>query len=171
MFSHEALLIICIAEAPTHPFSGADVCGAPRCTNPPRLGSFCPKKVLPTKSDGDDSNQGVPPTHRALSPALKNALYQVLAERLVGGDICSVPAWMFTCGCCENGRDAAAWVRCHGERLSQPSELKVTTARIKPPAPCMHGGTLSWGCSLQGATCQVQTVPRAEPAGQDLAQM
>lgn len=33
------------------------------------------------------------------------------------------------------------------------------------------GAALSWGCSLQRATCQVQAEPGAEPAQQDLTQM
>ena len=144
---------------------------------PTTIREFPPQKVSPTKSDGDNSKQRVPPTHRALSPALKNALYQLLAGRLAGGDICSVPARMFMCSCCETGGtqgrsslDEVPWGRA-GEGPSQLSGLKVTTARTKPPAPCMHGGTLSWGRSLQGAICQVQTAPRAEPAGQDLTRM
>lgn len=33
------------------------------------------------------------------------------------------------------------------------------------------GETVSWGCSLQRATCQVRAEPGAEPAQQDLTQM
>lgn len=80
-------------------------------------------------------------------------------------------AWQRGCSCAaaekqegHSSLDEVPWGRAR-------EGLKVTIARTKPPAPRVHGVTLSWGCSLQGATCRVHPVPRAEPAGQDLAQM
>lgn len=58
------------------------------------------------------------------------------------------------------GRAVTA-IRAHGDHGQDKSPQLCAPVE----APCL------WGCSLQRATCQVQAVPRAEPAEQDLTQM
>lgn len=61
--------------------------------------------------------------------------------------------------------------------MEQSQGRAVTAIRARgghsqDKSPCsVNSWTMSWGCSLQKATCQVQAVPGAEPAEQDLTQM
>jgi len=157
------LLIICIAETPTRPLSSADVCSAPRCTNPPRLGSFHPKKCYPPNQMETTQTRA---SHRctmlsAQPQKLLSTRYR--QEGWLGGNICSVD---FTCSCCETG---GTWEPGQGRAVTAV-RARGDRGQDKTPAPCTCGGTLSWGCSLQGAICRSQAVPGAEPAAQGPAQ-
>lgn len=160
MFSHEALLIICIAGAPTHPGNRADVCGAAYCTKATQWGNFQPKMHCPPSSiETAQSHGSFQPT------VLRKAPYGGCRE--VGDEVTFA---MCQCSClnmaarmrhCRQRQGRAGTAM--GARGDHSQEKIFSISHV--------WGWLSQGCCLQGATCWVKIAPRAEPAGQDSVPM